>query len=67
METEAFTLYYLTRGGGEYEEKWRDASSVQKQNVFDGFIAAAGIFVIKIYFFSFRVLIDGGLQWVYSG
>ncbi len=48
------------RGGGEYGERWHDAGSkLQKQNVFDDFIAAAEYLVAERYTRAGRIAISG--------
>lgn len=49
------------RGGGEYGEKWhRGGTKMQKQNVFDDFIAAAEYLIAEGYSNNTKIAINGG-------
>ena len=56
------------RGGGEYGKKWHDAGTqMQKQNVFDDFIAAGQWLIDNEYSCSKKLAIRGGSNGIRMG
>ena len=61
LERGGIYVHAVLRGGGEYGEQWHVAGTkMQKQNVFDDFIAAAEYLVAHKYTSSERLAIQGG-------
>ena len=61
MERGGICAYANLRGGGEYGKEWHQAGTkLQKQNVFDDFIAAAEWLIEQEYTSTPRLAISGG-------
>lgn len=61
LERGGIYVHAVLRGGGEYGEDWHVAGTkLQKQNVFDDFIAAAKYLINNKYTSSDRLAIQGG-------
>jgi prolyl oligopeptidase len=61
LESGGIFVMVNLRGGGEYGEEWHEAGTkLQKQNVFDDFIAAAEYLIAKKYTSPEKIAIAGG-------